>query len=392
MQLNSPALLKQFHNLLQGELFPVIESVVGPLNKYSQLLVGALSLVPMAGFAQGGAATGRPRRDRQALATAFLAKAVYNLTTTRQLLDRLHCDPQLRRLCGWESRAAIPAESTFSRAFSEFAAAGLPAEIHAALVRKTQQSRTVAYIARDSTAIEAREHLPEDNGAPNNGKAQSGRAKPAQATRKAAKGKPKHGRRRRGGAHPRAKLADRGSRIQRQHHMTLSEMLAELSTECSLGVKTSSKGHQQYWRGYKLHWDIASDGRIPVSCVLTGAGVHDSQVAIPLMEMSKDRIGWKCDVMDSAYDARAIRKKASDLKHEVLIKPVTRHNAKTPPSWTEEQKERFKIRTIVEQLNGRLKDEFGGRVIYVRGAAKVLAHLMFGVLALTVDQILRTVS
>jgi hypothetical protein len=36
-----------------------------------------------------------------------------------------------------------------------------------------------------------------------------------------------------------------------------------------------------------------------------------------------------------------------------------------------------------------LKDEFGGRLIYVRGAAKIMAHLMFGVVALTVDQLLR---
>jgi hypothetical protein len=40
----------------------------------------------------------------------------------------------------------------------------------------------------------------------------------------------------------------------------------------------------------------------------------------------------------------------------------------------------------------RLKDEFGGRMIQVRGYAKVLAHLMFGILALTADQLMRLVS
>jgi hypothetical protein len=44
---------------------------------------------------------------------------------------------------------------------------------------------------------------------------------------------------------------------------------------------------------------------------------------------------------------------------------------------------------MIERVNGRLKDEFGGREIRVRGAAKVMAHLMFGILALTVDQLLR---
>jgi hypothetical protein len=35
--------------------------------------------------------------------------------------------------------------------------------------------------------------------------------------------------------------------------------------------------------------------------------VHDSQVAIPLMQMSADRVQWKCDLIDSAYDAKVIR-------------------------------------------------------------------------------------
>jgi hypothetical protein len=38
---------------------------------------------------------GRPR-----IARAFVAKQVYNMPTTRALLDRLHADRQLRRLCG----------------------------------------------------------------------------------------------------------------------------------------------------------------------------------------------------------------------------------------------------------------------------------------------------
>ena len=47
---------------------------------------------------------------------------------------------------------------------------------------------------------------------------------------------------------------------------------------------------------------------------------------------------------------------------------------------------------MVERVNGRLKDEFGGRCVRVRGAAKVMAHLMFGVLVLTADQLLRLVT
>jgi hypothetical protein len=54
--------------------------------------------------------------------------------------------------------------------------------------------------------------------------------------------------------------------------------------------------------------------------------------------------------------------------------------------------QRYKGRTACERVNGRLKDEFGGRFIRVRGHTKVMAHLMFGLIVLTVDQVLRLTS
>jgi transposase len=56
-------------------------------------------------------------------------------------------------------------------------------------------------------------------------------------------------------------------------------------------------------------------------------------------------------------------------------------------SWAEA--DRYRERTMVERVYSRLKDEFGGRYVRVRGASKVMAHLMFGVLALTADQLLK---
>jgi hypothetical protein len=51
-------------------------------------------------------------------------------------------------------------------------------------------------------------------------------------------------------------------------------------------------------------------------------------------------------------------------------------------------------RSTVERVNARLKDEFGGRVVGVRGRghAKVMCHLMFGILALTANQMLILVT
>ena len=59
--------------------------------------------------------------------------------------------------------------------------------------------------------------------------------------------------------------------------MTIDEMLEDLPQNCDAGSKKNSKGYTKTWIGYKLHID-AADGHIPVSCVLTPASVHDSQV------------------------------------------------------------------------------------------------------------------
>jgi hypothetical protein len=50
---------------------------------------------------------------------------------------------------------------------------------------------------------------------------------------------------------------------------------------------------------------------------------------------------------------------------------------------------RYNERTVAERMNARLKDEFGGKHIWVKGHAKVMSHLMFGLLVLTVDQLMR---
>lgn len=384
MQLTPRQALLQFAHVLQLELFPCLEAVVGPLTASLQLLACVVSLVPLHRFLGAGRArTGRPARDRAALATAFLAKAILNLPTTRNLIDRLRVDQALRQFCGWRSAAAVPHESKFSRAFAEFAAGQLPQHLHAALIETTQRSRLIGHIARDSTAIPARERFPETA---------------RQARRSAKKKKPKRPQ----GSFAKAKASERGTRLERQRHQKLPAMLARLPQQCDIGVKTSSQGREQYWRGYKLHLDVA-DGQLPISAVLTSASLHDSQVAIPLMTMTSQRVDYLYELMDSAYDADHIHQHSRQLQHVPIIAPHPRRGTKHPspltkvfpaqptPELTWAQSDRFRERTMSERVNGRLKDEFGASHLRVRGAAKVMAHLMFGVLALTVDQWLRMV-
>lgn len=176
------------------------------------------------------------------------------------------------------------------------------------------------------------------------------------------------------------------TRIERQQTMTLSEMLEDLPTSCNVGCKKNSKGYKETWVGYKLHLD-SIDGQIPVSCILTSASVHDSQVAIPLSVMSNKKVTNLYDLMDAGYDSESIRNFSRELNHVPIIDSNQRRGIKK--SFDPSTKERYKERTSVERVFGRIKDEFGGRMVRVRGNTKVFAHLMFGVLALTADQLMR---
>ena len=116
------AAMKERWSYIQPFLFPFLREEVNPLTPKLEQLIVVLDTIGLEAYlraAPGG--VGRPREDRRAIARAFIAKAVLGLPTTRALVERLHVDGALRRICGWERRAEIPSEATFSRAFSEFA-------------------------------------------------------------------------------------------------------------------------------------------------------------------------------------------------------------------------------------------------------------------------------
>ena len=401
MDLNPRQLVTQFAHLMQQELFPLLERVVGPLNEELKLLSSVLALIPLEGLIGTlRAATGRPGKDRAAMATAFMAKTILNLPTTRSLLSRLQVDEALRQFCGWASVKAVPHESKFSRAFAQFADMELPQRLHEAVVLKTQEGRLIGHIARDSTAIPARERfaVTAEHKKQRNEKKRE-KQKQREAKQKALRTKTAIPRKKRvrKGSFDKKKAAERGPRIERQRKQTLEQMLNELPTKCDIGTKINSQGNNDSWRGYKIHLDTA-DGQIITAALLTSASVHDSQAAIPLMTMSSQRVGYLYELADSAYDAKQIDEQSRELGHIPITALHGRRASKkatevfpagTMPQLTPAQEERFKGRTMSERINARLKDEFGGNTLRVRGAKKVMAHLMFGVLVLTVDQWLR---
>ena len=82
---------------IQGELFPFLAEEVGPLGKTHRRFAAVLELAPVERHLHHGRrGVGHPPADRNALARALPARAVWDLPTTAALIDRLRYDPTPR--------------------------------------------------------------------------------------------------------------------------------------------------------------------------------------------------------------------------------------------------------------------------------------------------------
>jgi hypothetical protein len=354
---------------LQRHLFPRLEECCErPLSNKEQQLVSILELLQIEKFV--GPPTpkrcGRKLSERRAMARAFVGKAVYNHSTTRATREALRNSSVFRRICGFVAAGDIPSEATFSRAFAEFAEKGLGDRVHEAMVARCVKPELVGHISRDATAIRGREKP----------MVKPPVEKPAHRK----KGRPRRGEVR----EPKAE-----TRLERQCRQTAAEALAELPVYCDVGTKRNSQGYKETWRGYKLHADV-NDCCLPISVELTAASLHDSQVAIPLMKVTSERVSYLYDLMDAAYDAKPIYEVSRTLGHVPIIDKNSRGKDVIPMAPHEAV--RYRERSVAERFNSRLKEEFGARNVMVRGVKKVRLHLMFGVIALFADQVLKLIS
>lgn len=361
---------------VQGSLFPALEDAGVEMTEKLYQLAALLEVLRIEQFVAGPSPyqVGAKPSDRRCLARAFVAKAFYNATDTKAFRERLRGDPSLRKVCGWRYRRDVPSESTFSRAFGVFAEQGLADTVHDAWTRYFVGGDAIALNAStDSTAIAVREK-PVTRAKP-----------PADATVVDPPPPKKKGGRPKKGTPP---VPKEPTRLERQLTQVPEIALLELPTRCDVGGKTNSQGHKDYWVGYKFH--VRVDERcVPLAAVTTAASVHDSQVAIPLMKLSDRRVTSLYELMDRGYDAAPIWQAAEAAGHVAIIDRVRRRGQDRAPEMAPDRAEHYKGRTVVERFNARLKDEFGGLMVRVRGHRKVHAHLMFGLLVIFADQLLR---
>ncbi len=247
-------------------------------------------------------------KDREEIARAFIAKSVYNLQTTRDLIDRLHCDRTLRILCGWRYKSDIPSESKFSRVFKELSKMQIAQKAHEKFIQEYLSEKTFFYNATDATKIPLREQPI---------KVEKEEPKPRK------RGRPKKG-------ETREPIKPTILKQQKELH-TVEEKLSLISTDCGVGIKQNSKGNREVWIGGKLHIS-AVDGDIPITAFYSGANVHDSSVALPLMQEASRRVNYLYDLQDAGYDADIIRAFSSKLGH----RPIIDINPKNCPDQREE--------------------------------------------------------
>jgi len=370
---------------LENSLFPELkESLrIEELSHKEQKLIKILDFAQIEKHITVVSITNTPK-DREEIARAFIAKSVYNFQTIRDLIDRLHIDRTLRIICGWRYVKDIPSEATFSRAFNEISTMQIAQKTHEQFVKEYLSKKTFFYNATDATKIPLREKAVKKE------KIEKVKHKP---------GRPKKGE---------TREPINPSILQQQQKLTsVKEKLSLISTDCGVGVKQNSKGNREVWIGGKLHISVA-DGDIPITAFYSGANVHDSSVALPLIQETSKRVNYLYDLQDAGYDADIIRDFSNKLGHRPIIdiNPKNCKELKAKIELMEHESKTFKYlnqhlscdeeyynqRSMVERVNKYLKDDFGCNKIYYRGATKVASVLAFGILSICIHQSLKLVT
>ncbi len=368
------SLSKMWSNI-QYHLFPDLEKRVGGLSSSHKKLIAILELVRIEEFIPCPRFNfGRPLKDRTAIARSYIAKIIFKLPYTKQLVDRLKGDEQLRIICGWQSVRSVPSESKFSRAFKEFSNTSLPEKVHQSLIKEVYKDEIVGHVVKDSTSIEAREKALKKDDA---------------VTRKKLKDRERQRKKRAG------ELNLRQVQLKAEN---LNELLDNLPKHCDKGMKKSAQGYTMVWKGYKLHTAI-DDNRIPLAAVITSASLNDCEAAIPLGSKANLVAKNFYDLMDAAYDHPEIREHSISMGHIPIIDSCPHNPAQKDEKNAEKERrkilnyetaedKRYKERFPTERFHALFKDYYGGKTIFFRGYSKISCHIMFGVLVVTATSLI----
>jgi len=280
----------------------------------------------------------------------MLLKLIYQQRTMKGTLLLLHENGNLKDIL---AITEVPSEATVSRLSKEVAQIVQPSDLHQRVIQayaKSLDRFAVGHLSIDSTIIEARE-------------------KPFKIRAPKAKACKKRGRKAKGSLEEQ-QFREHQAQLNQDQIAYLQEppetSLAKLEMRCSLTAKQNSKGKRQWFIGYKAH--LATDDHgVPMSFAVTGASVHDSKVAVPLMKKARETADFLYVLLDKGYISPLINDYVDMIGRKAIIDRRAYKGVIADPLDPASQ-QRYAARTTVERTNSELKDGFLPDTIYKRGA------------------------
>lgn len=334
--------------IYQKEIFPELKLDLGYLIDKHEQLIQVLDLIDLDKVytrMMWDSNFGRPIKDRHAFVAAFIARAIWNIAYTKDLIAYLKVDRALRVICGFDGRnTEVPSESSFSREFARLSKLGIAEEIHKYLIIDNCSNELYEHTAFDASSIEVAE------------KAKN--------------------------------IEKKGRTVEDQRNKLTDEIIADLPSVCNYGTKKNSNGKTHTWKGYKLH-SVVNEYNIPLASIVTSASVNDSLCAIPLVRMTEERVDALYYLADKGYDAAAIRAEVIEFGKVPLIDFKHKCNGELGGEFIGNQKERYKKRTFAESHFSQLKMQYLPRYILYRGIEKVRGFLNFALAVISAVQIIK---
>jgi transposase len=216
--------------IYQEEIFPELCADFGYLTTKHEQLIQLLDLIDLDVIYPRklwDRFFGRPGANRHMFIKAFLAKAIWNIADTKDLIAYLQVDRALRVICGFDGRKnQVPSESSFSREFKRISNLNIAGKIHEQLIKEHCSAELYEHLAIDASSIEV--------------------AEKAVASKKVER-----------------KIAD-------QRDKSTNQIIADLPAICNYGTKKNSNGNAYKWKGYKLH-AVVNEYNVPIAAIVTSA-------------------------------------------------------------------------------------------------------------------------
>ena len=303
---------------------------------------------------------GRPGHPLSSILAVWAVKEFFSLKTITSTMELIRSSTTIRTICSLD---VVPSAASVSRRTAELEEAMDIDGMHAALCSAFYGNRLVCNLSIDSTIIGCRE-------------------KPVVKERRKPTGR--RGPKKKGSEEAKS-IAEAERRTTELHELEengdIQEYIGTLCSKCSLTGKRNSKGHMQWSIGYKAHLAVDDFG-IPVASVVTGACVHDSKVAIPLVRIADSRCTFLYALMDGGYSDKRIAGFISSMEKVPVIDFKAARNG-MKPEMDAAKKTRYRARTTVERTNSELKANFLPHELYSRGK-RAIFEIKLAVLLTTI--------